>query len=536
MSEDIRIESKNKINKKLLTGTAVFIAVALVAVLVVFAPKTADAKKIREQLSLGEKYLSELKYEQAEAAYLAVIEIDPKNVDAYLGLADVYVAQGEYDKAISVLEDALSNFNGNAAVIIEEKLKEVHTEKERPEATQTSVLTAIVAPIAISTPVPTNMPTLEPKAKNIFKWEVKEDGTVVILELLNKNLTYVEVPTEIEGKTVTELGEFSFKNCKYLKEVILPKGITSIGRGAFFQCHELQEMILPTGITEIKNETFRGCSSLTNVVLPDGITKIGEQAFTSCKSIESIALPDSVVEIGNSAFTYCQLLKEISLPNRLEKIGKEAFYHCENLKNIVLPNSLTTVEDSAFGHCSALEEIIFSENIKHFGEGVFFLSKWLSLNREAEKLVIVNGILYRGINKESVVIPEGVTRIAECAFQGCYNVKSVSFPDSLKTIDVHAFIGTEWGMQRDLVIAGKVLYDRGYSTDGDVIVPEGIISISDFAFAFDLERITSVYIPTSVKEIGKKAFEDSPHIIIITPSGSYAEQYAKEYGIPYKTQ
>ena len=44
MSEDIKIESKNKINKKLLIGVAVFIAVALIAILVVFAPKTADAK------------------------------------------------------------------------------------------------------------------------------------------------------------------------------------------------------------------------------------------------------------------------------------------------------------------------------------------------------------------------------------------------------------------------------------------------------------------------------------------------------------
>ena len=128
MSEEIKIESKNKINKKLLIGAAVFIAVALVAILVVFAPKTADATKIQEQLSLGEKYLSELKYEQAEAAYLAVIKIDPKNVDAYLGLSNVYVAQGEYGKAEEILKTALEELDKDAEDSInkiQEKLEEV---------------------------------------------------------------------------------------------------------------------------------------------------------------------------------------------------------------------------------------------------------------------------------------------------------------------------------------------------------------------------------------------------------------------------
>ena len=150
MSE-IKIESKNKINKKLLIGAAVFIAVALVAIFVVFAPKTADAKKIQEQLSLGEKYLSELEYEQAIAAYLAVIKIDPKNVDAYLGLADVYMALGEYDKAIDVLEDALEYISRDAAVIIEEKLVEVRMEKALAEITPTN------------TPIPTATSTLTPE-------------------------------------------------------------------------------------------------------------------------------------------------------------------------------------------------------------------------------------------------------------------------------------------------------------------------------------------------------------------------------------
>jgi Tfp pilus assembly protein PilF len=38
-----------------------------------------------KQLSLGEKYLSELKYDKAIVAFNKVIEIEPRNMQAYLG-------------------------------------------------------------------------------------------------------------------------------------------------------------------------------------------------------------------------------------------------------------------------------------------------------------------------------------------------------------------------------------------------------------------------------------------------------------------
>lgn len=54
-----------------------------------------------------------------------VIEIDPKNVDAYLGLADAYVALGKYEKAIEVLENALSELHENSADVVRGKLDEI---------------------------------------------------------------------------------------------------------------------------------------------------------------------------------------------------------------------------------------------------------------------------------------------------------------------------------------------------------------------------------------------------------------------------
>ena len=62
----------------------------------------------QEQYDLGVRYLSEGKYEEAILAFAAAIEIDPKRVESYSCLAEVYLAMDAPAKAIEVLEDGIS--------------------------------------------------------------------------------------------------------------------------------------------------------------------------------------------------------------------------------------------------------------------------------------------------------------------------------------------------------------------------------------------------------------------------------------------
>ena len=55
---------------------------------------------------LGMRYLENGDYDEAVLAFQAIIKIDPKNAAAYIGMADVYVRDGDLDKAIQVLQDA----------------------------------------------------------------------------------------------------------------------------------------------------------------------------------------------------------------------------------------------------------------------------------------------------------------------------------------------------------------------------------------------------------------------------------------------
>lgn len=53
-----------------------------------------------EQIALGAQYLEEIRYEEALATYNSILTMAGDNPDAYLGIAEVYLRQGEYDTAL----------------------------------------------------------------------------------------------------------------------------------------------------------------------------------------------------------------------------------------------------------------------------------------------------------------------------------------------------------------------------------------------------------------------------------------------------
>ena len=67
-----------------------------------------DLPTWQEQYNLGIRYLADGNYEEAIIAFTAAIEIDPKQPEAYIGLAEVYTAQGDLEKAAAILDEALT--------------------------------------------------------------------------------------------------------------------------------------------------------------------------------------------------------------------------------------------------------------------------------------------------------------------------------------------------------------------------------------------------------------------------------------------
>jgi len=100
----------------------VYVAAGLILVLlaggvIAAALNRAAPVSVDELLSLGEKYLLDLDYEQALAQFLIVIEIEPMNERAYIGAAEAYIGIGDTENATAILEQGFAA-TGNAGISV----------------------------------------------------------------------------------------------------------------------------------------------------------------------------------------------------------------------------------------------------------------------------------------------------------------------------------------------------------------------------------------------------------------------------------
>ncbi len=139
--EQKKIITKKKSRKILVVGLIAVLVIAVVA-LFIYVSGSKD-RKLKEALQLAEQYLNELDYEKAIAAYEDAINIDPKCVDAYIGITDIYVtmadeseSNNDYETAIKDCDSGLENLNRalnlelNDCDTITAKISEVTTKRE----------------------------------------------------------------------------------------------------------------------------------------------------------------------------------------------------------------------------------------------------------------------------------------------------------------------------------------------------------------------------------------------------------------------
>jgi hypothetical protein len=70
-----------------------------------------------------------------------------------------------------------------------------------------------------------------------------------------------------------------------VQEIYIPQ-VTNIGSKAFKDCSYLKNIIIPESVTFIRKETFYNCGSLTTLTIPANVTSIGQEAFYGCTSMQ----------------------------------------------------------------------------------------------------------------------------------------------------------------------------------------------------------------------------------------------------------
>ena len=166
--------------------------------------------------------------------------------------------------------------------------------------------------------------------------------------------------SEDEAAAVTNLGTVFKGNADIVAfdELQYFTGLTSIGDYAFRQCFNLRNIIIPNGVTSIGNSAFDECQNMESVIIPNSVVSIGNSAFWYCNyKLKSVAIPNSVKSIGSYAFEYCSALTSVTMGNSVTSIGYAAFRY-SGLHSINIPSSVKQIESAAFEKCNGLTSIV----------------------------------------------------------------------------------------------------------------------------------------------------------------------------------
>ena len=145
---------------------------------------------------------------------------------------------------------------------------------------------------------------------------------------------------------IIALGDSAFFQCSKLKDCHVPTSLTKIEDYTFCGCTNLQDIALSDNIKMIGENAFAFCVSLSSLELPSSLRIIKAYAFAH-SGIMDIVIPDKVKVISRGTF-YDSQLRNIILPETLETIETDAFYGTK-LYSINIPKTTVIKYGGLFG-------------------------------------------------------------------------------------------------------------------------------------------------------------------------------------------
>lgn len=216
-----------------------------------------------------------------------------------------------------------------------------------------------------------------------------------------------------------------------------------------------------------------------NIVIPDNVEYEGNVY--------------EVKEIERYGFKDCSKMTAITLPQLLHSINDGSFMNCSGLKELHIPRWCIYFGWQAFTGCDNLETFTIAEHNQ--GAIVIGPAIYTSSGQTLDAFA-------RGQHLEYYEIPEGVTSIADFAFEGDKNLKTVKLPNSLSILHCDIFKDCSALKEMTILKTIKQVYNAfpGCTAMESLIVRSIIPPDCYQPFDDDFYSNVTLIIPTGSKE------------------------------------
>lgn len=336
------------------------------------------------------------------------------------------------------------------------------------------------------------------------------DGVTVIVDSAFSsylNITGVEIP---EG--VKEIEHYALSYCENIEYIEIPRSVSKISELALPISSSFKEIIV-----DPENDNYKSIDGNlyskdgktlicyasgkedTSFEIPSGVTQLADYAI-SYSSLNEITIPDGVTSIGVYSISNCEELNTVYMPDSVKEIKMFAFAGCENLSNITLSSQLVKIGDYAFDGCYSLTELNISDKVEKIGKIVFpynsypFPSLEINVDPENKYYKSMDGTLYT---------KNGDTLIHYAQRE---EVTHFEVPEGVITIEDFAFAHSNLEsviLPDSLRVIGEYAFHMNFDLSS-IELTENLESIGRYAFAYG--QLESIIIPDSVSEIGEGAF------------------------------
>jgi len=391
-----------------------------------------------------------------------------------------------------------------------------------------------------------------PAAKKEKEYQVPDGVETIAVGAFSRNL-FIE-----KAKfpwTLKKIEAEAFSGCKNLAEIhFFPvvNLLESIGVRAFYGCDSLSSVNLPDGIRRIEQHAFVSNALETvefypvDVEAKSGMT-IAEAAFVA-PSLKSFEVPETICSFANRAVISGgswnidmkgtpdkNALLVVTIPPNPIGIEAGAFAKMENLVEIkadpackrfkTVDGALLSADGKTFyfyPKTKRAAEFDVPDGVEHIVSGAFVDAR-VSKIRTPKTLKRVDAKAFGGPYLETLEFGEGARFVNPEAVGVCDGLTTLKLPSTLQNADrvvkscalrLRKLANVEIASENPalktvdgltLSVDGKTLYfcsqEKGI---GEVVVPDGVETIADCAFAG--RSLESIRLPKTLKRIEKRAF------------------------------